>query len=262
MVDLAQTNVQLIRQVVDADWSDDELVRLRRAYELVMWACSGLYRTNGKTQIAHDVGVSSALATVGERPALVTAGLVHSLYLLGEFGSGRRGPHPEKRARVRDTLGPEVEQLVYAYTELDWNRAAVGRLTASAAEATPLERDVVALRVANAADEFADLAMRLSAPHPTSELVDGEAVDAMVALARAFDLGALGALLADQYRRGTVAPIPAVLFGAVDNTVFVPPASYGRRVHVALQDSRVGHRITESYPVARRVGVWLRRRIG
>ena len=50
------------------------------------------------------------------RPTLVLAGLVHSVYFLGEFGSGRLGPDDDKRARVTAAVGPDVEQLVDAYT--------------------------------------------------------------------------------------------------------------------------------------------------
>ena len=68
MTDLAQTNVQLLREVVDAGWSDDDLRRLRAGYELAIWAFSGQYRANGKTQLAHHVGVASALQRTGARP--------------------------------------------------------------------------------------------------------------------------------------------------------------------------------------------------
>lgn len=261
MPHLAQTNVQLIRQLIDANWSDDDLRRLRRAYELIMWAYSGQYRSNGKTQIAHHMGTASALAVTGHRPTVVIAGLTHSLYFLGEFGSGRLGPHEEKRERVCATLGEGVEALVYGYTDMEWGLAAVAQLTETADRATTLQRDVVAMRIANELDEFTDFAMRLAVPHHSVDLLSQDGIDALVKLATAYGFEELGAWLHDAYARGVAEPLPAVLVSKEDNTVFVPPASFARRFHIVLQDSRIGHRVAESVPGARRVAVWVRRRI-
>lgn len=258
MPELAQTNVQLIRQLVHAGWDDADLQRLRTAYELDMWAYSGQFRGNGKTQIAHHVGVASALSLTGARPTLVLAGLVHSLYFLGEFGTGRRGPHPDKRARVRADLGTEIDEILYEYTEAEWCAAAVARMTADAAGASPIERDVVALRVANEVDEAADLGMGLSGDHHPHDLCGDAGIDRIVALADVYGLGALGALLREQWDRARAVPVPQVLVSPEVHTVFVPPASFRRRIHIALQDSRVGHRLAERVPGARRVGAWVR----
>jgi hypothetical protein len=257
---LAQTNVQLIRRVVDAGWSDDDLLLLRAAYELDMWAFTGQFRGNGKTQIAHHVGVAGALVSTGERPALVVAGLAHSLYFLGEFGSGRRGPHPEKRARVRDALGGEVEQLIFTYTGIEWTPASVERMTEQAPDASPLRRDVVAMRVANSLDEYADFAMRLTRDHHEG-LADEAGMLAVVALAEAHGLESLGTWIRSEFERGSACTIPPALVTDEDHSVFVPPASLRRRVHIALQDSVVGHRIAATVPGARRVATWVRRRL-
>jgi hypothetical protein len=56
-------------------------------------------------------------------------------------------------------------------------------------------------------------------------------------------------------------PVPQVLVSPEDNTVFVPPASYRRRLHVALQDSTLGHGIAERVPGARALAKSIRRRI-
>jgi len=261
MTDLAQTNVQLLREVVDAGWSDDDLRRLRAGYELAIWAFSGQYRANGKTQLAHHVGVASALQRTGARPALVIAGAVHSLYFLGEFGSGRRGPHDDKRPIVRRAVGPEVEHLVYGYTNFAWDAASVASMIAEAASATDERRDLVAMRLANEVDEYADAAMRLSREHTEYDLGGPEGFAAMVALADAHDAPALRALLIEARESGSAMRVPDVLVSAEDNTVFVPPASYRRRVYIALQDSRAGHGVAERVPGARRVATWVRAKL-
>src|SRR3954469_13719508 len=99
MPELAQTNIQLSRQLVALGWSDDDLVAFRRAYELDMWLLSGQFRGNGKTQLDHHVGGAIALPARGHRPTLVLAGLVHSVYFHGEFGNGRLAVNRDKRAR-------------------------------------------------------------------------------------------------------------------------------------------------------------------
>lgn len=262
MPELAQTNVQLVRQLVAAGWCDDDLGRVRRAYELVMWVYSAQYRGTGKTQIAHHIGAASALVASGARAALATAALVHSVYFFGEFGSGRRGAHPEKRAMVRDLLGDEIERLAYEYPQLKWSADSIRAMTADADAATAVRRDVVALRVANAVDEYTDGGMRL-APRPTrpEDLTGERAVDALVALAEAHGHGALATLLRAQATDADAVRIPTVLITPSERAIFVPPASHRRRAHIALQNSRVGHAITETVPGARQVGTWLRRRI-
>jgi hypothetical protein len=261
MTDLAQTNVQLIAQLAAREWTDDDLRRLRAAYELCMWLFSGQFRANGKTQIAHHVGVASALAGVGARPELVVAGLVHSAYFLGEFGTGRLPVTQEKRDRVTAAVGREVEDLVAGYTDLPWDAAAVQRFTDEAGSAGPVRRDLVAMRIANEIDELADGAMRFSADHHGPDLLGAAGIEKFVALADAMGHVALGKRLREAYASGTAMSVPDVLYSAEDNTVFVPPASYRRRLHVVIQDSSIGHELAERVPGARRAAEYVRRKL-
>lgn len=234
MRDLAQTNVQLCRQVVDLGWGDDDLVRLRHGYELAMALFSGQFRANGKTQIAHHVGVASALASGGVRPTVVVAGLLHSAYPLGEFGTARPGVDARKRARVDAAVGADAEALVDAYAALGWTRASVTALIADADGKPSSARDVVAMRVANEVDEWADATARFAAEKPETGLA-GPAGQALVEeLARAYGLDQLGTLLRDAAEQASVTTVPDVLVSANERTVFVPPASYRRRLHVTV----------------------------
>jgi hypothetical protein len=261
MPELAQTNVQLLRQVTELGWADEDLERLRPAYELAMWLFSGQFRANGKTQIAHHVGVASALAAVGSRPALVTGGLVHSAYFLGEFGGGRLGPSPEKRARVAATVGGDVEEIVEAYTAMAWDGAAVRTLITDVDRQPAVACDVVAMRLANEVDEYADAAMRLSRDHHPADLDGDDGVALLGHLAGAYGYDALGDALRDAVAHGAAMRVPQVLVSQEDNTVFVPPASYRRRLHVALQDSRLGHEVAARVPGARELAARVRRKL-
>jgi hypothetical protein len=259
MRDLAQTNVQLCRQVIDLGWNDDDLLRLRRAYELAMFLFSGQFRANGKTQVAHHVGVASALADCGARPLVVTAGLLHSAYPLGEFGDGRPGVDARKRARVDAVVGTEVETLVDAYAALAWTRASVRALIDDADASTSVTRDLVAMRVANEVDEVADATARFAAEKPETGLAGGDGQALVDELARAYGLDCLGARLREAAEQAATTVVPDVLVSTNERTVFVAPASHRRRLHVVVQDSRLGHGLAARVPGARRLAARHRR---
>jgi hypothetical protein len=115
----AQTNLQLYRQLIDAGWSEPDLLRARAAHDLSSELFAGCYRPSNKTFIAHLVGTASALAAWGEPPDTVLAGLLHSSYLYGDFGDGTWGVGPEKRRLLRDRVGEDAERLVNEYTSTD-----------------------------------------------------------------------------------------------------------------------------------------------
>lgn len=90
---------------------------VRDAYELSQSLFVGQYRPSGKSFVSHLLGTASTLASWGQSPPLVVAGLLHSIYLYGEFGDRQRGVSSAKREYVMNLLGDEVEALVYTYTE-------------------------------------------------------------------------------------------------------------------------------------------------
>jgi hypothetical protein len=259
MYELAQTNVQLCRQVVALGWDDDELLQLRHAYELAMDLFSGQFRANGKTQLAHHVGVASALALAGERPTVVIAGAVHSAYFLGEFGDGRPGARPDKRPRVTAAVGPDVEVLIDAYTELEWNGDSVRTLIADISTGGPLTRDTIAMRIANEIDERADASQRMSAGGPEAGLDGDDGLALLDELTRIYGLDHLGSQLREAEAHGDAFAVPDVLVSTNRYSTFVAPASYRRRLHIVLQDSRIGHEVAVRVPGARGLAERIRR---
>jgi hypothetical protein len=257
-LELAQTNIQLCRQLLARGWSDDDLAWIRSAYELAMQLYSGQFRANGKTQIAHHVGVASALAMANERTALVVAGMVHSAYFVGEFGNGRQAVNADKRARVRSVVGPEIEALVHNYTELPWNVDSLQDLR-DAGSPSATTRDAVAMRLANEVDEHADAITRFcTVPHDAGLVSDkGRALfDEVAAVYRLDELRAmLGAVL----ERSDELDVPAVLQTTAKDSLRTAPASHRRRVHIVLQDSRLGHEIAARVPGARTLAERVRR---
>ncbi len=115
----AQTNIQLYNQLRQQGLARDELVLVHRAYDLLTTLYSGYYQGDGKPFVAHGVGVASILAELGQPADIVAMGLLHGVYGNGDFGDGTDGqPTPSRRAVVREAVGPEVEQLVFRFTQL------------------------------------------------------------------------------------------------------------------------------------------------
>jgi hypothetical protein len=103
--------------------------------------------------------------------------------------------------------------------------------------------------------------MRLSGDHHTDDLDGEEGLALLVRLAGAYGLEPLGDALRVAVAEGAAMPVPPVLVSPEDNTVFVPPASYRRRLHVALQDSRLGHEVAARVPGARELAARVRRKL-
>jgi hypothetical protein len=261
MRDLAQTNVQLCNELIAAGWNDDDLAAVRRAYELAMVIFCGQYRPNGKTQIAHHVGVASAVAAAGDEHTVTVAALMHSAYFLGEWGEGRFEVTPAKRARLRAVVGAEVEQLVFGYTELPWNLDSIRALTERAPSLTDQDRANVLMRLGNEIDEFADGGMCFTPRYQRDGLGDDEDIAAMVELAGRLGYAPVGLRLRHLVERGADTKVPDVLVTDQLHTVFTFPRSSWRRPHVLLQDSRAGHALAEKVPGARQLASYVRRKL-
>ena len=153
----AQTNLQLYNQLTSLGWDEPALVLVRDAYGLASQLFSGQVRPTGKTFISHLVGTASVLASVGEHPTVVAAGLLHAAYAEGEFGDGSRGFSPHKRRTLVEAAGTYVECLVAVYTHLPWHPSLLAGLAANL-DAEP--REVVLIRLANEVDDWADGGLR------------------------------------------------------------------------------------------------------
>src|SRR5262245_50211616 len=99
----AQTNIQLYTQLLREGRGEQDLRVVHAAYELAMSLFAGQVRPNHRTFLSHVVAVSSILAESGADATIIAAGLLHSAYLLGEFGDGTRGVKEHKRRRIRRT---------------------------------------------------------------------------------------------------------------------------------------------------------------
>jgi (p)ppGpp synthase/HD superfamily hydrolase len=150
----AQTIVQLLNRLRRDGWALDDLRLLHRAYERLVALSTCQYRSSGRTLIDHAVGVASILAALGAPVPLVAAGLVHLVYLHGDFGTWRRRVVESKRAQLNTAVGSTVEQSVYGYTQLDWSAPGIAALRDRLPRLDRGERDVVLMRLADQLDIF------------------------------------------------------------------------------------------------------------
>jgi HD domain len=155
---VAQTNLQLQRQLELAGWTPRDRERVAAAYDLAAQLFSGQYRSSGKTFLAHLCGTASITEAVGGTADEVLAALMHAAYSQGDFGDGRRRVTRRKRDEVRPVLGTEAEALVAQYAAWPW-RARLGALREEGPGVlADWERPIAFLRLANEVEEHVDFA--------------------------------------------------------------------------------------------------------
>lgn len=122
------------------------------------------------TLMAHLEGVRALLEAWGARPALVTAGLFHSVYGTEYFA--RSSVEKTERSRVRALIGAEAEELAHLWCTVrrqslarnldrDGGCTALDRSTGAEVELTPEQlHDLVNLWAADTAEQIARLGGR------------------------------------------------------------------------------------------------------
>jgi len=153
----AQTIVQLMKQLYDNGYSKTDLERMTVAYQLAMELFTGLYRPSGKTFISHVVGTASILCELHVRGELIAAGLLHAAYEQGDFGTWVKGISPDKRDKLRKTLGGEVENYIAHYTSLRWTEKTIPEIYKKFRLFSQIERDVLVVRLANELEDLSEL---------------------------------------------------------------------------------------------------------
>jgi hypothetical protein len=155
-VTIAQTNLQLYRQLEVGGWSMSDRQRAMAAYALIAELHAGQYRASGKTFVAHLCGTASIVDGAGGSVEETLAALLHAVYDAGDFGDGRRGAAPHKRAEVRASVGTAAETMVAAYFDWPWRARLADVLDGGAGVLEDWERPVAFLRLANEVEERVD----------------------------------------------------------------------------------------------------------
>ena len=233
--DYAQTNLQFYTQLREAGYTEEHLALVRSSYDLAMRIFSASFRGSGKPLLSHLVGTASILASIGQSPAVVTAGLLHAAYALGDFGDGRLGVTPAKRDRVRAAVGNEVEDLVARYTAFDWNKNSIPRIRERVGSLTAIERDVLVVRLANELEDHLDFGVLYCGNGEKRREYIRSPLNQSVDMARSLGLTELATELERAFSETLSAQLPASLRNPQDYTFVQPPASHSPRLTVAAR---------------------------
>ena len=168
----AQTNVQLYRQLLSDGYSKSDIKRVHAAYELATELFSGQYRGCGKTLIAHLVGVASVQASQGATIEQMQAGLLHSAYRFGDFGSLPSGFHEKKRDRLCAVVGEEVDALIHAFHDLQWEEEDIRQIAHSESlELNVQGRALILMRLAHEIEEHSDWTFLFTSKYDKAEVL-------------------------------------------------------------------------------------------
>ena len=204
---VAQTNLQLYRQLETSGWSTKERRRAEAAYTLAAELHSGQYRASSKTFVAHLCGTASIADAAGGTVDETLAALLHAAYDQGDFGDGRTPRTPSKCAEIRDAIGADAEALVAQYSDWPWRDTARGPPRRRTRRLRRLERAVAFLRLANEVEERVDGADDYAPAHAVFVFP----LDDVVRCARLLGREALVALADDVARANPVRDAPADL---------------------------------------------------
>lgn len=159
-IKIAQTNIQLYNQLETFGYSSADIDKVARAYKLAKKMFSASFRGSGRPFLCHLVGSASVLANDKAPATEVAAALLHAAYASGQFPFDmHRTVTERKRTWIREAVGNEVEELIYAYHTFPWNRKTLKRL---AAHIRSEEMPILHLRLANELDDLADNGLRFT----------------------------------------------------------------------------------------------------
>jgi hypothetical protein len=114
----AQTIQQLLNQLAGAGFPAWNISVVRETYALAEVMFAGMYRSTGKTVLAHMVGTASVLAAHGATLGVLQVALLHAAYTFGRFPD-TVGELDAMRRWLLARIGFSVEGLLWEWTRLD-----------------------------------------------------------------------------------------------------------------------------------------------
>ena len=158
MTFIAQTNLQLYKQLSEEGFGPEDLEYIHQAYHLALRLFSCSYRPNGKEHLAHGIGTASIVCSLQQRIPLIAASLLHAAYTQGEFPSRRKGLTESNRKYIRNALGQETEEYLarcffIRRPKLPTPREFQERFT----DLSPIDRDILLILLAEDLEKCFDL---------------------------------------------------------------------------------------------------------
>ncbi len=231
----AQTNLQLYAQLRRAGAHQEDLALVRRGYDLAMHLCPASFRGSGKPLLAHLVGTASVLAAIGQPARVVTAGLLHAAYAFGDFGDATRGITDTRRARVRQAVGVDVEELIASYTRFEWNSRTIPGIRQRVPSLGPAEREVLIIRLANELEDHLDCGVLYCGNGEQRRAYIRSPLKQSVDMARSLGQMKLADSLDEAFQETLRVELPAALRNQHDYTFVQPPLSHRPRLKVAVR---------------------------
>jgi hypothetical protein len=87
---------------------------------------------------------------------MVQAGLLHSVYALGDFGDGRSGVTRRRRRQLGAAVGETVEALIEGFARFPWDPESLSTLADRLPSFSEGQCDVALLRLVNELEVFLD----------------------------------------------------------------------------------------------------------
>jgi gluconolactonase len=151
-----QTNIQLFNELRRQGYSKPDLELVRDSYELAMVLFTGRFQPSGKIFTAHVVGTAGILALHRLPAPVVAAGLLHSAYVQGDFGSVSGSRSRPNRRQITRRLGGDVEELVAKFPALHWESATARAALSDPERLSLSDRRVLMLRLADYMEHLLD----------------------------------------------------------------------------------------------------------
>jgi uronate dehydrogenase len=238
--DFALTYPQLARQAIVAGFDEQRLRELRDAFETAQRYFDGLYRAGGQPFICHMVRTASILLAEDQPLPLVEAALVHAAYDAHRYEhSTRPWPGPLLRKRLCRAVGSDVEEIVWAFHELDWERAGAPQIQLRKLPgASSVVRSALALRVANDLENHMDSALAYRPGRRFKERIESDG-PAIVEMARKLGMTALADELSTVFQESLEGSLPAAVRWDRSRGYELPVGLTSRRSKMAQSAARV-----------------------
>lgn len=154
---IAQTNLQLYNQMLEQQRPQQDLLLVRKAYDLISLLNAGYYQADGKPFVCHSVGVASIICHMSFQAKFIAFGLLHNIYVNGDFGDGLHTPlTPYKRNFVRERVGSEVEDLIFRFRDLRIDLSSIDRIEAEFSSFDETDRLLIACDLADHMEKYVD----------------------------------------------------------------------------------------------------------
>jgi (p)ppGpp synthase/HD superfamily hydrolase len=235
-VPTVQSGVLLFEQLRRQGFEESDLGRVRAAYGSAMALFAGRMHWSGKLHIAHAVGVASALAGIGADGNLVAAGVLHTAYRWGDFGS-LPGRLPIARQRLQREVGVQAEAYVHSFSKWRWSQENITAVSTKLQALDPIERGSVLTHLANDLDNMRDRALLYSLDSSRRLETMRRKGPLLIEVAEKLGYPALAAALAAALEENLDAAVPPELGWHLAAVAIIPPESSKKKIGAALSAS-------------------------